>query len=191
MSTKDTSTRFTELLQAAERIAKTVAAQHAPDVDAKGRFPTETINALKEAKVLSAPIPVELGGNNCGMLELAPLCSTLSQGCGSSGMVLAMHYIQLVCLTRHAMSSDALRQYMKDLVAHQYLLASITSEVGTFGDTRSSICAVERNNGRFVLNKEATTGSYCAHADAILVTCRRDKDAPQNDQVLVLVRKED
>jgi len=191
MSTKDSSPGFTEILRAVERIAKTVAAQHAPDVDAKGRFPTETILALKEAKVLSALIPVELGGNGCGMVQLAQLCSTLSQGCGSSGMVLAMHFIQVACLTRHAMSSSALRQYMKDLVAHQYLLASITSEVGTFGDTRSSICAVERNNGRFVLNKEATTGSYCAHADAILVTCRRDQDAPQNDQVLVLVRKED
>ncbi len=191
MSATDSSPRFPELLQAVERIAKTVAATQAPDVDAKGRFPTETITALKQAKVLSAAIPAELGGAGCGMMELAQLCSTLSQGCGSSGMVLAMHYIQVACLARHSMSSTALRKYMQDLVTHQYLLASITSEVGTFGDTRSSICAVERDNGRFVLNKEATTGSYCAHADAILVTCRRDQDAPQNDQVLVLVRKED
>jgi acyl-CoA dehydrogenase len=80
---------------------------------------------------------------------------------------------------------------MQDIVKHQYLLASMTSEVGTFGDTRSSICAVERDNGRFRLNKDATTGSYCEHADAILVTCRRAADAPASDQVLVLVRKED
>ena len=74
---------------------------------------------------------------------------------------------------------------------HQYLLASITSEVGTYGDTRSSICALESESGRFVLNKDATTGSYCAHADAILVTCRRDKDAAPGDQVLVLVQSKD
>src|SRR6185312_7744370 len=74
---------------------------------------------------------------------------------------------------------------------HQYLLASMTSEVGTYGDTRSSVCAVERSNGRFVLNKDATTGSYCQHADAILVTCRRDKEAAASDQVLVLVKRED
>ena len=42
-----------------------------------------------------------------------------------------------------------------------------------------------------MLDKDATTGSYCAHADDILVTCRRDADAPRSDQVLVLVRRED
>jgi acyl-CoA dehydrogenase len=67
----------------------------------------------------------------------------------------------------------------------------MTSEAGTFGDTRSSICAVERQGGRFVLNKDATTGSYCEHAEAILVTCRRDAQAAKSDQVLVMVLRED
>jgi acyl-CoA dehydrogenase len=67
----------------------------------------------------------------------------------------------------------------------------MTSEVGTAGDTRSSICAVEVTDGRFKLDKDATTGSYCAHADGILVTCRRGPDATSSDQVLVLVRKGD
>jgi acyl-CoA dehydrogenase len=67
----------------------------------------------------------------------------------------------------------------------------MTSEVGTFGDTRSSVCAVRRSDGRFRLDKDATTGSYCAHADAILVTCRRDEEAARSDQVLVLVKRED
>ena len=46
----------------------------------------------------------------------------------------------------------------------------MTSENGTFGDTRSSICAVNVQGERFTLDKDATTGSYCQHADAILVT---------------------
>lgn len=191
MTTKAASPAFRELLTAVDTISQTTAAEFSGDVDTKARFPIESLTALKAAKVLSAPVPIELGGAGCNMRELAQLCSTLSQACGSSGMVLAMHYIQLACLVRHGLGSSALKQYLRDLVEHQYLLASITSEVGTFGDTRSSICAVERNNGIFTLNKDATTGSYCAHADAILVTCRRASDAPNNDQVLVLVRKED
>jgi acyl-CoA dehydrogenase len=82
-----------------------------------------------------------------------------------------------------------LTSYLSEIVEQQYLLASMTSEVGTSGDTRSSICAVERKAGRFVLSKDATTGSYCASADAILVTARRAADSPANDQILVLVRK--
>ena len=185
------ATNFRTLLATVESIATEIAAVQAADVDAKARFPQETIDALKKAKVLSAAVPKELGGAGCGMTELADLCSTLSQACGSSGMVLAMHYIQVACIARHGLESEFFRDYLKKIVEHQYLMASMTSEVGTSGDTRSSICAVERNNGRFTLNKDATTGSYCAHADSILVTCRRAPDAPANDQVLVLVHKGD
>ena len=43
------------------------------------------------------------------------------------------------------------------------------AEVGTFGDTRSSLCAVQRDGGSFRLEKAATTVSYGAHADALLM----------------------
>ena len=182
---------FGLLLEAARRVSTEVASLHAADVDSKARFPVETLAALREAGFMSAAVPRNLGGAGCNMFELAQLCSTVAQTCGSSAMVLAMHYSQLACIARHGLDSAFFRAYLRDVVKHQYLLASITSEVGTYGDTRSSICALERENGRFVLNKDATTGSYCAHADAILVTCRRDKDAAASDQVLVLVQRKD
>jgi acyl-CoA dehydrogenase len=182
---------FAELLAATREIAHGVAARHAAEVDRDARFPAEAVAALRSAGVLSAAVPVELGGAGCNMHQLAQLCATLAQGCGSSGMVLAMHYSQLACLARHGMDSGFFVGYLRELVQQQFLLASMTSEVGTFGDTRSSVCAIERQGERFVLNKDATTGSYCAHADAILVTCRRDADAPASDQVLVMVRKQD
>jgi acyl-CoA dehydrogenase len=183
--------RTLELIDAIRTKVVDVAAQYADQVDRQARFPTETVNALKEARALSAAVPRELGGLGCGMRELATMCSTLAGACGSSAMVLAMHHIQVACLVRHGQSSPELQQYLKDLVAHQYLLGSMTSEVGTQGDTRSSVCAVQRADGRFTLNKDATTASYCAYADAILVTCRRAPDAAASDQVLVLVNQKD
>ena len=185
------SPEFSAHLAALKAIATDVAAANAADVDTKARFPRETIDALQKAKLLSAPIPRELGGAGYGMRELAALCSTLAQACGSSAMVLAMHYIQVACIVRHAKASPYFQGYLKELVEQQYVLASMTSENGTFGETRTSICAVERSNGKFKLDKDATTGSYCQHADGILVTCRRAPDSPSSDQVLVLVRKGD
>lgn len=182
---------FGDMLSAVQAIAVGTAAMHADEIDAKGRFPSETFDALRKRKVLSAPLPEHLGGANCSMRELAVLCSTLAQACGSSGMVLAMHYIQVACIVRHGVGSPYFRRYLQELADNQYLLGSMTSEVGTSGDTRSSVCAVECSNGRFKLNKDATTASYCAHADGILVTSRRVADAPPNDQVLTLVRKGD
>ena len=183
--------QFAAQLPAVRKIATEVAARHAADVDAKSRFPRESLEALKAAGLLSAPIPVALGGTGCSMRELAALCSTLAQGCGASAMVLAMHYSQVACVVRHAADSAFFRAYLKELAAQQYLLASMTSENGTFGETRTSICALERSGGAFKLDKDATTGSYCEHADGILVTCRRAPDAAGTDQVLVLVRKGD
>jgi acyl-CoA dehydrogenase len=187
----DQAPRFAELIEAVRKVAADVAAPQAADVDAKARFPIETLAALREYHVLSAAVPRELGGAGCSMEELAQLCAALGQACGSSAMVLAMHYIQLACIARHGMDSEYFRGYLRDLVKRQYLLASMTSENGTFGDTRSSICAVRRSNGRFQLDKDATTGSYCGHSDAILVTCRKDDAAARSDQVLVLVKRED
>jgi acyl-CoA dehydrogenase len=180
-----------ELIDAIRSQVVDVAAQFADQVDKQARFPSETIAALKEARALSAAIPRELGGGGYGVRELAEMCAILAGACGSSAMILAMHHIQVACLVRHGLSSPELRQYLKDLVAHQYLLGSMTSEVGTQGDTRSSVCAVQRANGRFILNKDATTASYCAYADAILVTCRRAPDAASSDQILVLVIQKD
>lgn len=168
-----------------------VAAQNAADVDAKARFPREAIDAARQARLLAAAVPGDLGGAGATMQELATMCTAVAQGCGSSGMVLAMHHIQVACIARHGRSSGFLERYLREVVQEQILLASVTSEVGTGGDTRSSICAVKRSDDRFQLDKDATTVSYGEFADDLLVTCRRARDAPPSDQVLVLLRKGD
>ena len=182
---------FQARLGEVQRIAREVAARHAADVDARSRFPAETLAALREARLLSAPVPRELGGGGCTIRELAEICSTLARSCGSSAMVLAMHYVQVACLVRHGGAEPLLRGYITELVREQRLVGSMTSENGTFGEMRASLCAVQRDQGRFALKKDATTGSYCAEADAILVTARRGPEVPQTDQVLVLLRRGD
>ncbi len=183
------SDRDQEIIQKVRTIAKEVTQAHAADVDQKSRFPVETFDALKKAKLLSTLVPTELGGDGCGMQSLWLQCSALAEACGSSGMILAMHHIQVACLARHGLGSPLIKKYLSELPEKQNLIASITSEVGTWGDTRSSVCAVERVNGRYKLEKDATTISYGAHADDLLATCRRASDAPSSDQVLVLFRK--
>ncbi len=180
-----------ELVTRTAAIAAEVSAKHAADVDLKARFPHETISALKQARLLSAAVPEALGGGGAGMLELAAQCAALAQGCGSSAMILAMHHIQVACIARHGAGAPFFQRYLRDhLVERQELIASITSETGTFGDTRSSICAVAVDGEAMTLEKDATTVSYGEHADAQLVTCRRAADAAPSDQVLVLFPKE-
>jgi acyl-CoA dehydrogenase len=109
----------------------------------------------------------------------------------STAMIFAMHQIQVACIVHHAVGSGYFRAYLRELVEKQYLLASATTELGIGGDVRSSLCAVEVGDGRFKLDKQAPVISYGAHADAILVTCRKSPEAGRNDQAHVLVRKQD
>ena len=186
------SPQFPRLLQEARRIAKDVAAPAAEAVDRDARFPHEAVAALREGRLLSAAVPAAFGGAGLSLLELGKLCHALAQGCASSAMVLAMHTIQVGCVARHAGGSAFFADVLRTLVAEQALLASMTSEAGTFGDTRRSICAIEPGDADgFKLGKDATTGSYNAQADAILVTARRDAAAAPGDQVLAYVKRGD
>ncbi|MBS2015031.1 MAG: acyl-CoA/acyl-ACP dehydrogenase [Deltaproteobacteria bacterium] len=183
--------KTSELVAKAHSIAHEVAAKHAFDVDAKARFPEESLAALRAAKLMSTAVPKEFGGNGSTMQELCAICFALAQGCASTAMVYAMHVIQVACAARHGKDDKFFQNYLREIVEKQLLIGSITSEVGVWGDTRSSICAVERRDGKYFLDKDATTASYALQADDILVTCRRNAEAPQSDQILVLVRKAD
>ena len=179
------------LVTTAASIGSKVAAPAAVSVDKESRFPKEALDALKEARLLSAYVPKDLGGAGCGMAELARICEVLAQHCSATAMVFAMHQIQVACIVRHAKGSAFFTDYLKELSQRQNLIASVTSEVGIGGEMRTSKCAIAVKGDRFDLEKDASTISYGAQADDLLVTARRGPDAPPNDQSLVLVKKAD
>ncbi len=180
-------TRAGEVASRMAAIADEVAGPAADDVDAAARFPTETIDALKAEGLLAALVPIEFGGGGASLEEVSRGLVALGRRCASSAMVVAMHHIQVACLVRHG-RNEVLQAYLQELAEHQYLLASATTEVGTGGDVRSSICALEVADGRFRVEKQAPVISYADDADAVLVTARRTADSPESDQVIVLCR---
>jgi acyl-CoA dehydrogenase len=180
---------FEVLTLTAHKIGREVLAAHAADVDHDARFPVESIQALKDAKLMSAYVPAEYGGMGLDVEQIADICEILGQYCGSSAMIYAMHCIQVACVVHHGRESHYFQNFLRELVAEQLLMASATTEVGTGGDLRSSICAVETCGDNFSLTKQAPVISYGLEADVILVTCRRSPQAPASDQVHVMVRR--
>jgi acyl-CoA dehydrogenase len=176
-----------EPLEVARHIGAGVAGPMADSVDREARFPTEAILALQKEKMLSALVPEELGGRGCSISDIAAVCQMLGRSCASTGMVYAMHQIQVACLVRHGQSSPFIRAYLADLATHEWLLASATTEMGVGGDVRTSLCSIERDGAQFRVTKEAPVISYGEQADAILLTARRAPDAAGSDQVLVLL----
>jgi acyl-CoA dehydrogenase len=180
-----------DVVATAKRIATEVAAPAADAVDRDARFPRESIAALREARMLSAFVPRELGGRGATIAELAACCEALARSCASTAMIYAMHQIEVVCIVRHGLSSPFFRNYLAELADRERLIASATSEIGTSGDVRRSVCAVEPLGSQVTVVKRAPVISYGEEADAVLLTARRSPDAAPGDQVLMLVGKGD
>jgi acyl-CoA dehydrogenase len=178
-------------LEAAVRAAAEVAAVHADDVDRSARFPSESVDALRAQGLLGAMVPQAFGGHGASLRCIAQICKTLGEACSTTAMVYAMHQIQVACLLEHAPSDAWHRHLLERLTGEQLLLASATSEDTVGGNLRNSACSVQPEGEQLSLEKLASTISYGAYADGILVTARRNADAPPSDQVLITVLKSD
>lgn len=176
------------------RQALEIAARTASDVDREGRFPAEAIRALRSAGALGWGVPPEYGGGGAQISDLSDATFELSRRCAATGMIFAMHQIQVACIVRHFARSPWFENYLRRLVREQRLIASATSEVGVGGEIRKSIAALhpaKDSPGLLHFEKQASTISYGAHADDVLTTTRRGPDVDQGDQVLVLTHASD
>lgn len=173
------------LVAAARRIGVDVAAVHADDVDHHGRFPVEAIAAVRAAGLLGALLPVQHGGAEATLAEVAQAVTALAEHCAATALTVAMHSIQVACIARHG-HPVLLERIAPGLVAGELLLANANSEVGLNGERRTSICALEPTADGFRLTKQASTVSYGEHADGVLATARRHPDSPAADQVMAV-----
>jgi acyl-CoA dehydrogenase len=177
-------------LKARAELVAAVAEQYSDQVDRDGRFPEEAVRAMKEARLLSAFIPREYGGEGADLGEIAEVCSILSQSCASTGMTFAMHQIKVSSLISHGGAAEWHRGFMRRISEEQLLVASATTEGGIGGNLRNSACAIERDGDRFRLAKDGCCISYGRAADVILITARSAPDAPASDQVMAVLTKD-
>ena len=75
-----------------------VLAEHAARHDVDGTFVSESLDALRDAGLLAAGVPTELGGLGATNRELAALQRELAHHCGSTALATSMHQ-HVVCFT--------------------------------------------------------------------------------------------
>src|SRR4051812_14980170 len=187
--TVDAYQRKLDLKGRASQVAE-IARQHAADVDASARFPSEAIAAAKSLGLVGAMVPVQHGGEGATVSDMVEVCYVLGQACSSTAMIFAMHQIKVACLVRHAGDDAWVNDFLRRTAREQLLLASSTTEGQGGGDVRSSSAAIERDGDLIRLERAATVMSYGEYADAVVTTARRDADADNSDQVLVVFPKE-
>jgi len=103
----------------AESLGAKIAAGSAR-ADAEDRFVSENYTLLKEAGLVSAGVPVELGGGGADVRALAGMLRVLGRACGSTALAFAMH--------THQVAIPAWRWQHQKVAAVEPLLKRIAAE---------------------------------------------------------------
>jgi alkylation response protein AidB-like acyl-CoA dehydrogenase len=127
------------LLAVAEQLSDVLAAR-AAEHDRDGSFPFEAIDALKEAGVFAAPVPVELGGLGVSSAhDLVVAVSRLARGDASVAIGVSMHLVAVLNMERRrevAVAAGAERRArafassLEEIAADGVVLAAAISEPG-------------------------------------------------------------
>lgn len=103
----------------AEGLSERIAAG-AGQADAEDRFVAENYALLKEAGLVEAGVPRELGGGGADVRELAAMLRVLGRACGSTALAFAMH--------THQVAIPAWRWQHQKVAAVEPLLRRVAAE---------------------------------------------------------------
>ena len=117
---------MSDYLDALQRVIDENVAPAAADVDHKGRFPREAVDALGRAGILGLASSPDVGGGGQGMRAAAAVVERLAGSCGSTAMVVLMHYAGTALVEAHG--PEAAR---RAIAGGQHLTTLAFSEAGS------------------------------------------------------------
>jgi isovaleryl-CoA dehydrogenase len=108
------------------RVINDVVAPGAAEVDRTGAFPRRQIEALEAAGILALTVPAELGGGGEGLRAAATVVRELGGVCGSTAMIVTMHYSAVA-----ALAAGGQEAVLREIGAGEHLSTLAFSEVGS------------------------------------------------------------
>ena len=118
-----TTTDFTTMLGS---VIDDVIRPQAPIVDRDGAFPRPGVDALAAAGLLGLASSTEVGGGGQGMRAAAEVIERLAAECGSTAMVVLMHYAATAVIEAHGP-----REVRAAIAAGDHLTTLAFSEAGS------------------------------------------------------------
>jgi alkylation response protein AidB-like acyl-CoA dehydrogenase len=108
------------------RVINEVVAPGAGAVDASGEFPSSQVGALGAAGLLALTVPAALGGGGAGLRDAADVIRELGSACGSTAMIVTMHYAAVAAL---AAAGD--KETLTAIASGRHLSTLAFSEAGS------------------------------------------------------------
>jgi len=161
-----------DFVAAAAKIAQDVVAKHAGDVDQKGRFPSEAMEALAKAGFHGLTLPTALGGKGRGPRDFCAVVEELGAQCASTAMIYVMHTAasQAIAAAKSLGTKD---EILREIAAGKHLTTLALTEAGSRSQFwfMTSELKEQGDASLFTSTKRFVTSSE--HADSYVTESRR------------------
>ena len=155
---KTNSKNYTEIL---EEICTTTIAPEAEKIDRNGTFPEKSINTLKKSGLLGAVSSPEVDGLGLGIRGATTVVERIGQECGSTAMVVMMHFSGTAVL--EAFASKEIREAA---ARGQHLSTLAFSESSSRSHFWTPTGTASRNDNTVVLNAHKSWVTSATQATA-------------------------
>jgi alkylation response protein AidB-like acyl-CoA dehydrogenase len=137
-----------------------LAATHAAEVD-RGTFPSATLKALADDGMLGLVSSKDVGGKGAGLPEAAALVERLARECGSTAMVVCMHFCATAVIEAHGPL-----EVRKAIAAGKHLSTLAFSEVGSRSQFWVSLGTAQADGANVRLTGKKSFITSAHHADS-------------------------
>jgi len=145
-----------------------IATTHAREVDAQGRYPVETVAALRESGLLGLTLPTEVGGLGAGPHELVEVLSALAGACGSTAMIYLMHVAAAMPVA--AAPPPGLPKLLDQLADGSALGSLAFSESGSRSHFWAPVSRATTDGDRVRIQARKSWVTSAGHADVYVVS---------------------
>jgi alkylation response protein AidB-like acyl-CoA dehydrogenase len=176
-----------EFTSTASSLAREVLARNAADVDARSRFPSESIAALATAGLNGLCVAKESGGKAQGPRQFVGVVEELAQGCASSAMVFVMHTSAVQAIA--ASKSPERDKLLREIASGKHLTTLAFSESGSRSIFWVPMSKLEPDGDGYRTSAKKSWVTAADHADSYVATAGVASGKSVLDSTLYLVQR--
>jgi alkylation response protein AidB-like acyl-CoA dehydrogenase len=140
-----------------------VVSEYAASVDTEARFPREAVDALRGAGLLGLMSAEEVGGMGCGIDAGVEVISRLAACCGSTAMVVCMHYCGTAVIESFGEESTR-----RAIASGSYLTTLAFSEAGSRSHFWAPLSEAKQVEGGIALTAQKSWVTSAREVDGIV-----------------------
>ncbi|HEX5140361.1 MAG TPA: acyl-CoA dehydrogenase family protein [Dehalococcoidia bacterium] len=177
----------------AAAIAERELAPRAAETDAQSRYPTEQLDALRQAGFFGLRVSREHGGQGADLLTTALVVEELAKKCPSTAMCYKMHLEAAEVICRRP-TPDQVERFVKPMARGEVFTTVAGSETWTDGDnwtsTRNFSPVRKVDGGYEIKNVRKSYVTSAGHASHFFFLCRIGDETPASSTSLLFVERD-